>query len=146
LDAGRQRVGYQRQWQPWDYRGRRTRNWLKNSGHSFDGSAHIDLLNFTFSGAAYTISIWVRTTNPVSVNDFRSMCDELDNSTDGGLFELAKGGNSLGQNIGPSYLAWNGGVIVVNLEQPALNIRDGRWHVITATDKNGRQQLLSTAR
>jgi hypothetical protein len=114
---------------------------VKNGGYAFDGNAHIDLPNFTFSGAAYTVSIWVSTTNPVSVNDFRSMFDELDNSA-GGPFELADGGNSLGQNIGPSYLVWNGGVTVVNLEQPTLNVRDGRWHMVSGTYKNGMQQLF----
>ena len=114
---------------------------LGGGSFSFDGNDRIVLPNLSFPNSSYTVSIWMNTTNPPEVNDYRMMIDKLDNQA-GGPFDLLLGVTSEGRDLGPGFEVWDGGTGLVGLSEPRLKVWDGRWHMVTAAYKDGVQKLF----
>jgi len=68
---------------------------------------------------------------------------KLDPST-GGPLELFLGdGREAGGGNGPGFTTWHAGTGVGDLWSPALNFRDGNWHMVTGTYEKGSQKLYA---
>jgi len=112
---------------------------VTGSAYHFDGSSYIDVGDILFPNQTFSVSAWVKSEN-VDPSSFRAAISKLDDSA-GGPFEIYDGFTSVPAYTGPSAAVWKGGVTLVNIEQPHLTLRGGRWHMVTFTYKNGHQTL-----
>jgi Ca2+-binding RTX toxin-like protein len=114
---------------------------------TFDGNARIDVGNLDFSGGEYTVSLWIRTTTPAVTEEWRIAMAKMNIFVGDMTFELFLGdGRPEAGGDSPVYAVWDDSVTVVNIPPPdvpapALNARDGDWHMVTASYTAGSQQL-----
>jgi hypothetical protein len=105
----------------------------------FSGSASVSVQGLDFSSKEYTISGWVRTTQPAEAERWRNWINKNDYETT--PFEL---GIDDGRNTNVSYFAtwiYGQGAPVSIYANDGSNMRDGQWHHIVATYKKGEQRL-----
>ncbi len=111
-----------------------------NGAYTFHGSDGIDVGDFTFSNQEYTVSGWIRTTEPAVAGDWKTWIDKLDDS--GGPFMLGIGdGRDVGGVNGAQYAVWTGGYSSVNILDTVSNLRDGAWHHYAVTYQSGSQNV-----
>jgi hypothetical protein len=111
---------------------------IQGTAYSFNGTSTIELPHMNFSSGAYTVLGWVKSTYAAGFDDYRSWIDKLDPNT-GGPFMLGLMPSNHGQ--GAQFEIWNGGIGYVSIYDPTKNLRDGKWHMMAATYKNGQQRL-----
>jgi hypothetical protein len=112
--------------------------------YRFNGSAGIALGNLDFSNEKYTVSGWIRTTTPAIPSFWRNWLTKLDSSggpQGGGPIHLAIGDGRDWTKDGPLYFVWHGGTTVVLISNETHNVRDGEWHMVTASYESGMQKL-----
>lgn len=121
---------------------------ISGQAFRFNGSASIDVGNLSFPNAAYTVNIWLRTTQPAATEDWRVPINKADSPPGGNqTFEIYLGDGraaDVGGLNAPAYLVWLGGVSVVSnhvASNTNINARDGQWHMATATYHSGAQAL-----
>lgn len=113
--------------------------------YHFNGEAAIDLGPLDFSSEQFTVSGWIRTSEPARYECWRVWIDKIDES--GGSFELGIGdGRSEPTHAanGPKAEAWKsicGGAFYMLKDDTKLNLRDGRWHMYSLTYQKGSQRL-----
>lgn len=117
--------------------------------YRFNGNGGINLGNLDFFSNAFTVSGWILAEPPATQEDWRMWIGKL-HPDDGGPFELCLGdGRDSGGGKGPGWMAWDAGTGVLSLNASAnpkfheLNLRDGKWHMVTATHEEGSQKLYS---
>src|SRR4051794_29633839 len=84
------------------------------------------------STGEFSISVWVKSTDPYVNAVWRMVVSKLDGN-DGGPMELFLGDGNSGSNPGTAgnYIAWNGGIGVYNVFSAfdlTRNAKDGNWH------------------
>jgi hypothetical protein len=112
-----------------------------NNAYQFDGNSAIDCGNFDLSSTGeFSVSAWVKSTDPY-VNNIRRMVVSKLNASAGGPLELLIGdGNHEGTAGG--YIAWDGGNTIYNIASGVdftRNAKDGAWHHLAVTFKPGSQ-------
>jgi hypothetical protein len=115
----------------------------------FDGNASIDVGNLDFSGGQYTVSLWIRITSPAVTNDYRMAIAKGDSGTGDMTFEIIAGdgqANGGGGGNAPMYNVWAAPAVTVVTTWPegeasGINVRDGNWHMVTATYTSGSQSF-----
>src|SRR5262245_22747942 len=108
----------------------------------FDGNGAIDVGNLDFSNEKYTVSIWIRTLDTAGVDLFR-MAIGKGLTTGDMTFELFLGDGQAGGRNDAGYIVWDAwqSRVQINPARPGVSLRDGRWHMLTATYTNGAQRL-----
>jgi len=116
---------------------------LFGGAFNFDGTAGIDVGNLDFSSGQFTVSGWVRTTDPAVTEIWRNWIAKLNYGTGDATFELYMGdGRVAGGANSPQFAVWNTGSTVVNIGfSSSVNLRDGDWHMVTASSTSGSQKL-----
>lgn len=115
-----------------------------NQGYQFDGSSWIDCGNVDLNSTGeFSVSAWVKSTNPYVTEVWRMVVSKLDYN-EGGPLELYSGDGrtNSGGGLSVNYLAWDGGTSVDYVNSPydlTKNARDGAWHHVAVTFKSGAQ-------
>ncbi len=115
------------------------------NAYHFDGSSYIDCGNVDLNSTGeFSISAWVKSTDPYVEAVWRMVVSKLD-YTAGGPLELflGDGRNESGlEGTATNYLAWNGGNGLYYTFSPydlTRNAKDGNWHHLAVTFKSGSQ-------
>jgi hypothetical protein len=115
-----------------------------SSAYHFDGSSAINCGNVDLNSTGeFSVSAWVKSTDPYTTEVWRMAVSKLDPSG-GGPLELFLGDGRPTPNPGSAgnYLAWNGGIGLYNTFSPydlTKNAKDGSWHHLAVTFKSGSQ-------
>lgn len=110
-----------------------------NLAYHFDGNSFIDVGDIDITTTQqFTVSTWLRTTNSFVTNEARMWISKLD-PAGGGILELYTGGTN--STPGGAYSEWNGNTNIFTLSTTNQDVRDGDWHNITFTFKQGSQVL-----
>ncbi len=120
-------------------------NGVAGRAFHFDGRSHIDVGDLRFTSDEYTVNGWIRTSEPGTYDLYRMWIGKMDPSAGDATFELFLGDGATahpGGINGPCYIVWASGNSIVNLQDSTRNLRDGRWHMMTATYRNGRQRIF----
>lgn len=123
---------------------------VSGSSYHFDGQGSIDVGNLDFTGGAYTVSMWMRMTEPAMTEVWRMAIAKGDGVSGDQTFEIAMGDGRTnvegfaGGNA-PYYLVWKSGQSLINTAPEGtasgMNARDGNWHMLTATYTTGTQRF-----
>jgi hypothetical protein len=118
--------------------------------YHFNGSSNINIGNLDFSGGAYTINVWYRTTSIVTQDVRPTLISKMESSTCTATIDLHMGTYSGSvynfENSAPTNEVWKGcgTASIVGFPYPNnFTGRDGRWHMLTATFVSGEQYLYS---
>ena len=112
--------------------------------YHFEGNSRIEVGNLSFTTEQYTVNGWIRTMDLGADDCYRMWIGKMNASAGNATFELFLGtghGGEAGGLNGPCYVVWQSGSTPVHLTEPNLNLRDGYWHMMTATYSNGSQRL-----
>ena len=106
--------------------------------YHFDGTGYIDIGNIDFSNQEFTISSWIKTTDPGQYNNYREWISKV-GSRETGTFEfnIHAPNNANGVN----FMGWTNGQGISGMENRNVNVRDGNWHYVVGTYKRGSQSL-----
>ncbi len=120
------------------------------SAYYFDGNSGIEVGDLDFSSQEFTVSGWIRAGDPPKEQLFRNWIIKMhDNGTTGdATFELLlqDGRDFPGYHNEAAFMVWREGAGVVGLLSRGVNMRDGRWHCMTATLRPGEQRLYVDGR
>ena len=120
-------------------------NGVSGGAYHFDGNNRIEVGNLDFATQEYTVNGWIRTTEPAVTECWRMWIGKMNPPSGDATFELLIGdGRRVGGGPnGPGYLVWRTpGIGLVSLPEASdLNLRDGHWHMMTATYRSGSQKL-----
>ncbi len=110
--------------------------------YHFDGKAGINVGHVDFSMGSFTVSGWIRTKAPAVVEDWKTWIDDVDDGGGSFMLGLCDGRRDQGRN-GPQYATWDRGIGLLNIGigNTKLNLRDGEWHMVTATYRKGSQKM-----
>jgi hypothetical protein len=108
------------------------------TAYHFDGSAAVDVGNIDFSNQEFSISSWVRTTDPGQTNNYREWISKV-GYWETGTFEFNIHAPNNGNGL--AVAGWSSGRGIYGMEDRNVNLRDGNWHYVVGTYKRGSQSL-----
>jgi tetratricopeptide (TPR) repeat protein len=110
---------------------------------NFTATNSVSVGNIPFSNNEYTISGWVKTTDPGASEVWRNWISKTTGENTPFELGIDQGPFNEGTNT-PYYLVWifgQGAPVNIFANDSSINMRDGQWHFITATYKSGEQKL-----